>query len=168
MLFICKNNSSSWRCAITIKYHDDVIKWTYFPRRCPFGRGIHWSLVNSRHKGQWRRPLMFSLICTWTNDWINNRDAGDLRRHRAHYDVIVMIHHVTRYDAKWCQNSGISLADRVPFHSRISHLDLVVPWFLPASVRTTDELSHKRIYLYTIRKTCHTQEHYQILSMEQW
>ena len=23
------------------------------------------------------------------NDWVNNRDAGDLRRHRAHYDVIV-------------------------------------------------------------------------------
>ena len=22
--------------------------------------------------------------------WANNRDAGDLRRHRAHYDVIVM------------------------------------------------------------------------------
>ena len=26
----------------------------------------------------------------WINGWINNRDAGDLRRHRAHYDVIVM------------------------------------------------------------------------------
>ena len=27
------------------------------------------------------------LICTWTNSWANNGDAGDLRRHRAHYDV---------------------------------------------------------------------------------
>ena len=26
------------------------------------------------------------------NGWVNNREAGDLRRHRAHYDVIVMIH----------------------------------------------------------------------------
>ena len=26
----------------------------------------------------------------WTNSWANNGDAGDLRRHRAHYDVIVM------------------------------------------------------------------------------
>ena len=33
---------------------------------------------------------MFSLICGWTNGWVNNRDAGDLRRHWAHYDVIVM------------------------------------------------------------------------------
>ena len=36
------------------------------------------------------RSLMFSLICTWTNGWANNRDVGDLRRHRAHYDVTVM------------------------------------------------------------------------------
>ena len=26
-----------------------------------------------------------------TNGWVNNGEAGDLRRHRAHYDVIVMI-----------------------------------------------------------------------------
>ena len=42
------------------------------------------------HKGQWRGALMFSLICAWTNAWVNNREAGDLRRHRSHYDVIVM------------------------------------------------------------------------------
>ena len=34
---------------------------------------------------------MFSLICTWINSWVNNREAGDLRRHRAHYDVMVML-----------------------------------------------------------------------------
>ena len=33
---------------------------------------------------------MFSLICVWINDWVNNREAGDLRRYRAQYDVIVM------------------------------------------------------------------------------
>ena len=33
---------------------------------------------------------MFSLIWVWINDWVNNREAGDLRRYRAHYDVIVM------------------------------------------------------------------------------
>ena len=26
----------------------------------------------------------------WTNGWVNNQDAGDLRRHRAYYDVTVM------------------------------------------------------------------------------
>ena len=42
------------------------------------------------HKGQWREALMFSLICAWINSWVNNGDAGNLKRHRAHYDVIVM------------------------------------------------------------------------------
>ena len=53
--------------------------------------GIHWSPVDSPYKGQWRRVLMFSLICAGTNGWANNRDAGDLRCHRAHYDVTVML-----------------------------------------------------------------------------
>ena len=48
--------------------------------------------VNSPHKGQCRGALMFSLICVWINGWVNNREAGDLRRHRGHYDVIVMRH----------------------------------------------------------------------------
>ena len=46
--------------------------------------------VNSPHKGQWRGALMFSLIYPWINDWVNNREAGDFRRQRGHYDVIVM------------------------------------------------------------------------------
>ena len=33
---------------------------------------------------------MFYLICVWINAWLTSREAGDLRRHRAHYDVIVM------------------------------------------------------------------------------
>ena len=61
-----------------------------FPRYWPFMRRIHRSPVNSPHKGQWRGALMFSLICEWINGWVNNREAGDLRRHRAHYEVIVM------------------------------------------------------------------------------
>ena len=70
--------------------HDDVIKWKHFPRYCPCVRGIHRWPVNSPHKGQWRGALMFSLICTWTDSWANNGDAGDLRRCHAHHDVIVM------------------------------------------------------------------------------
>ena len=53
-------------------------------------RGIHLLPMDSPHKGQWRGALMFSLICAWTNSWANNRDAGDLRGHRAHCDVTVM------------------------------------------------------------------------------
>ena len=68
------NSDTSKKTALHID-HDYVIKW--FP-------------VNSPHKGQWRGALMFSLICAWINDWVNNREAGDLRRYRGHYDVIVM------------------------------------------------------------------------------
>ena len=77
-----------WR--LYIETYDDVIKWKHFPRYWPFVRGIHRSPVNSPHKGQWHGALMFSLICAWINRWINNREAGDLRRYRAHYDVSVM------------------------------------------------------------------------------
>ena len=70
--------------------HDDVSKWKHFPRYWPFVRGIHRSPVNSPHKGQWRGALMFTLICAWMDGWVNNRKAGDLRRHCAHCDVTVM------------------------------------------------------------------------------
>ena len=55
-----------------------------------FCEGNHWSLVDSPHKGQWHGALMFSLIYAWKNGLVNNQDAGDLRRHYAHYDVNLM------------------------------------------------------------------------------
>ena len=79
---------SSWNRNISC--HDDAIKEKHFPRYWPFVRGIHRSSVNSPHKGQWRGALMFSLICVWISFWVNNREAGDLRRYRAHYVVIVI------------------------------------------------------------------------------
>ena len=50
----------------------------------------------------------FSLICAWINGWVTNPEAGDLRRHRAHYDVIAI---------RW---SRIHLNDRV---SCVVHTD---------------------------------------------
>ena len=70
--------------------HDDVIKWKHFPRNWPYVREIQRSPVNSPHKCQWRGALMLSLICVWIHDWVNNREAGDLRRYGAQYEVIVM------------------------------------------------------------------------------
>ena len=69
---------------------DDVIKWKNFPRYWPFVLGIYRPSMNSPHEGQWRGALMFSMICTSMNGWVNNREAGGLRRHRAHYAVTVM------------------------------------------------------------------------------
>ena len=84
--YSCRDNSNSW--------------WRHqmetFPRYWPFVRGIHWSLVNSPHKGQWHGALGCSLICARTNGWAKNRDAGDLSRHRAQYDVTLMCRINTR------------------------------------------------------------------------
>ena len=77
-------------CQSTSFCHDDVIKWKHLPRNWPFMRGIHRLPVNSPHKSQCRGALMVSLICAWIDGRVNNRVAGDFRRHRAHYGVIVM------------------------------------------------------------------------------
>ena len=70
--------------------HDDVLKWKHFrvtdhlcgkftgDRRIPRTKASdygHWCF-------RWS---------AWTDSWANSGDAGDLRRHRAHYDVIVMV-----------------------------------------------------------------------------
>ena len=61
------------------------MKWKNFPR--------HWPLCGEFTGDRWiphTNALMFSLICIWINGWVNNRVAGDLRRHLTHYDIIVM------------------------------------------------------------------------------
>ena len=91
------NRVSSWCTGRTVhkaKTSKQRHAWRHqmetFSALLPFVRGIHRSPVNSPYKSQWRGALMLSLICVWTNGWVNNRDAGDMRRYRAHYDVTVM------------------------------------------------------------------------------
>ena len=76
------------QCHLNQHYHDDVIKWKPFLRYWPFVRGIHRSPVNSPHKGQWRG----------VTGWVNNREAGDLRRYRAHYNVTVIVRCIPRHN----------------------------------------------------------------------
>ena len=101
-LFICVryiNVPERYRleCTVVIEWlysariHDDVIKWKHFPRYWPIVRGIHRSPVNYPHKGQWRGALMSFFICARINGWVDNGNAGDLRRHRAHYDISAML-----------------------------------------------------------------------------
>ena len=63
-LHVSIRTSIHWAVRHVTTRHDDVTKWKHFPR--------------------------FYFICSWINGWVNNREAGDLRRHRAHYDVIVI------------------------------------------------------------------------------
>ena len=39
------------------------------------------------------RSFDVSMICGRISDWVNTREAGDLRRYRAPYDVIIMDMH---------------------------------------------------------------------------
>ena len=70
--------------------HDDVIKWKHFPRYWPFLREFpshRWiPLKRARDSELW-----WFLSVPWINDWVNNCDAGNMRRHRVHWGVIVMV-----------------------------------------------------------------------------
>ena len=62
-------------CGVPFSRHDDVIKWKHFPRYWPFEKGIHRSPVDSPHKGQWHRALMFT--CIWAlNKWLSKQSWG--------------------------------------------------------------------------------------------
>ena len=73
------------------------------------------SSVTGDFPAQWpvTRALVFSLICGWIYCWVNKAEAGDLRRHRAHPDVILM-----KSRRVWVKSTGtiiqlgpLSLAD---------------------------------------------------------
>ena len=101
-----------------VLYKDVEIKnpwWCHrmetFPCYWLFVQGIHRSPVNSPHKGQWRGALCFLWSAPWISGWVNNHEAGGLRRHHAHYDVIVMpIHLPKRLFAVWHDGSLSSQA----------------------------------------------------------
>ena len=148
--------------------HDDVIK--HFPR--PFVCWIHRSPVNSPHKGQWRGALMSSLICVWTNGWISNRDAGDLRSRRARYDATVMM----------CKVSAILFRPRCGkllnngWHSQVFHLQIASMQFWIVAVtfhhncRNTLEitLSERQFIYYYVTKLSPKQTCISFLRVIQW
>ena len=125
--YVCK--------MVAILFCDDAIKWKHFPRYWPFVRGIHRSPVNSPDKGQWRGALMFSLIFAWINGWVKTREAGELSRHRAHYDVTVMCNDVFMdhcLSRGWLQAPAMTLnrtaAPRATGHSWQMRFVLHLSW----------------------------------------
>ena len=85
------SGNGDWTCA-------DVLSITWWRHQMKtFSALLSLYAGNSPVTGEFppQRPVTrssdISLICAWTNGWANNRDAGDLRRHRARCDVTVMI-----------------------------------------------------------------------------
>ena len=74
---------------------------------------------------RWRGALMFSLTCTWTNGWASNRDACDMRSHRADYAVVVLVlvtkcmeagfgHLIIMWSSEWSKSTDIEFTERTP------------------------------------------------------
>ena len=77
--------------------HDDVIKWKHFRVTGPFVREFTGHRRIPRTKASDAELWRFPWYAPWLNGWVNNRviwmlfdESGDLKRHRGHYDVIVM------------------------------------------------------------------------------
>ena len=100
--------------------HDEVIKWKYFPRYWLFMREFlsQRPVTRSFH--------VFFDLCP-NKRCVNNGEAGDLRRNRAHYDVIVMevFHHTWRDpQMSFCRRPISFYYYEICFHSREFHFFL--------------------------------------------
>ena len=140
-----------WLGGIVPVSHDDVIKWEHFPRYWPLVRGIHRDRWIPRTKASDAELWCFSLICAWINDWVNNREAGDLKRHLGHYDVMVMFNcwAVMRVLDNGSINSTEWLLNSKSCIAYSSTSPVMGPWLLP-SVRYTKSwpLSERKLTLW--------------------
>ena len=82
-------------------------------------------------QSQWRGALMFSLICTWTNDGANNRDAGDLRCHCVHCNVTVIIFISDKLCSEKSRKGNVTvmrtnfIINKTQFHTTIFHTTII-------------------------------------------
>ena len=74
---------------------------------------------------------MLSLNCAWINDWVNNREAGDFRRHCTHYDVTVML--------TLCALGSVSICNKTSYCKILQGLEAVR--FVFESVRSLRNLT---------------------------
>ena len=107
-----------------------------------------------------QRPVTRSFdvffICVWINGWINNREAGDFRRYRAHYDVIVKVFLVLTHRDDCLQRESVvtwlALQAPIPcFHMILtrSSLFLQMSWHLrvPGHQQRTDGIIKIRLQI---------------------
>ena len=123
--------------------HDDIIKWKHFPHYWPFVWGIHWWLVNSLHKGQWRGALMFSLIFARINSWVNNGGAGDLRCHCAHYDITVM-----QWKSQWLNSVKLNWLEQTSENICINFSN--IRWWMQLKLILTEVKDARILLLVTV------------------
>ena len=107
----CRSHTAACFLAIVLILVSTWFAWwrhqmDVFPRYWPFVRGIHRLPVIPA-----QRPVTqsFEVFFHLKYRWVNNDEAGDLRRHRCHYDVTVM-------ESSFCSNtrSFIQLLSKCP------------------------------------------------------
>ena len=92
------------------------------------------------HKGLWRGALMFSFIRPWMKGWVNNDEAGDMRLHGAHYDVIVI----------WRIHRSLGFTLRPRQNGRLFPCDMFKRNFLNKNVELLNKISLKFVLRFYI------------------
>ena len=130
---------------------DDVIKSKHIPCYWPFVSGIRQSPVDSPHKTRRRGALILSLTTAWTNGWANNRDAGDLIRHRAYYNVIVPLSLSHRYAPPAHLQQNMHVAYVVVFICCLVHVDITFI-FQDYFLASVQQYSPTTLGLYSLKR----------------
>ena len=101
---------TTYSCQVINRHCTDFNTWRRHQMET-FSALLALSVGNSPVTGEFpsQRPVTpsfyFSLICAWTNSWVNSQDAGDLRRYCPHSDVSVMTDRISSlviYDFTQC------------------------------------------------------------------
>ena len=93
----------------------------------------------SRTKASDAELWCVSLICTWMNNWVNNREAGNLRHHCAHHDITVMWPVHSPHKGQWCgalvfslictwMNNWVNNREAGNLRHHCAHHDITVMW----------------------------------------
>ena len=136
----------------TWPYNDDVVPWIHFQHYMPFVWGIHWSLVDSPHKG----PVMWSFVNSLLSAWKNlfNLHCGSIFHvtgplweectspqwmppHKEQWHIALMFSLICAWTNGWANNRDASYL-RCPH----AHYDITVmwnadSWLLPGCIRPT-------------------------------
>ena len=125
-------NNADWLTMDTFLSTNSVKSWWRHQMKT-FSALLALCAGNSPNIGEFpsQRPVTqnFDVFfrCARTNGWVNSRDAGDLRRHRTHYDVTVMLR---KFSCRKCTWKCLQCIE----------LNALNMWF-PNLLRSTNEFS---------------------------
>ena len=88
--------------------HDGITKWKCFLCYWSFVRGIHWSPVDSSHKGSVTELWCLFFMLHWANRWKKKQLSSwrfEMPRHS--YDVIVMLMWIFKKNWLWYNSSAL-------------------------------------------------------------